>query len=128
MICISSWLEKTLQINLCFDRIDFPAIVLMKGEKWKKYLMSAVEEISSRCPPLWGWRDCFPVVTPKKYWDLYDRQELPLAPNPFLPENAPVYAMNSAYELTACYDLEWVKHPFVEKLSEQLKAGWRGSC
>ena len=35
-----------------------------------------------------------PWVSPKKYWDLYDPAKIELAPNPFLPKGAPVYAIN----------------------------------
>lgn len=35
-----------------------------------------------------------PFNAPKKYWDLYDPQELPLAPNPFPPQGAPGFAMS----------------------------------
>ena len=77
------------------------------------------------------YRPHLPFVAPKKYWDLYDRNKLPLAPNPFLPQNAPLYAMNSAYELKACYDLQWVKHPSAERLPEKtarrLKHGYYAS-
>lgn len=77
------------------------------------------------------YRPHLPFVAPKKYWDLYDRNEISPAPNPFLPENSPIMAMNSAYELTGCYDLEWVKHPSVEKLPEEtarlLKHGYYAS-
>lgn len=41
------------------------------------------------------YRPHLPFVAPKKYWDLYDRQNLPLARNPFLPERALAFAMNS---------------------------------
>lgn len=77
------------------------------------------------------YRPHLPFVAPKKYWDLYDRNKLPPAPNPYLPKNAPLYAINSAYELTGCYDLQWVKHPSVEKLPEKtarrLKHGYYAS-
>ncbi|MDZ4289622.1 MAG: sulfatase [Prosthecobacter sp.] len=33
-----------------------------------------------------------PWVSPKKYWDLYDRAKLPLATNEFLPQGAPAFA------------------------------------
>ncbi len=33
-----------------------------------------------------------PWVSPRKYWDLYDRAKLPLATNTFLPKGAPVFA------------------------------------
>src|SRR5262249_16730980 len=31
-------------------------------------------------------------IAPKKYWDLYDRERLPLASNPFLPHGVPPVA------------------------------------
>jgi len=34
------------------------------------------------------YRPHLPFVVPKKYWDLYDRDEVDLADNPFLPEDA----------------------------------------
>lgn len=64
------------------------------------------------------YRPHLPFVAPKKYWDLYDRDTISLADNPFLPRDSPVMAMNSMYELRACYDLEHVKHPSVFRLSE----------
>lgn len=64
------------------------------------------------------YRPHLPFVAPTKYWDLYDRETLSQASNPFLPRNSPVMAMNSAYELKACYDLEDTKHPAMGRLSE----------
>ncbi len=65
------------------------------------------------------FRPHLPFVAPQKYWDLYDRETLSPAKNPFLPKDAPVLAMNSAYELKGCYDLEWVKHPAESSLPEE---------
>lgn len=77
------------------------------------------------------YRPHLPFVAPKKYWDLYKRDKLSLAKNPFLPKNSPVMSINSAYELTACYDLEWIKHPSVFQLPEEtarlLKHGYYAS-
>jgi arylsulfatase A-like enzyme len=77
------------------------------------------------------YRPHLPFVAPKKYWDLYDRDKLSLASNPYLPKDSPAMAMNAAYELTACYDLEYVKHPAVSQLSEDtarlLKHGYYAS-
>ena len=36
-----------------------------------------------------------PWISPKKYWDLYDRSKLPLATNNFLPKGAPAFAATS---------------------------------
>ena len=77
------------------------------------------------------YRPHLPFVAPKKYWDLYDRDKISLASNPFMPKNAPVMAMNSMYELRACYDLEHVKHPsefqLTEANSRRLKHGYYAS-
>lgn len=77
------------------------------------------------------YRPHLPFVAPKKYWDLYDRNTISMAPNPFLPKDSPLMAMNSAYELTNCYDLEYVEHPAEFQLSEEtarrLKHGYYAS-
>ncbi len=77
------------------------------------------------------YRPHLPFVAPRKYWDLYDRDKLSPAPNPFLPKGAPGFAMNSQYELRGCYDLDWVKHPARERLPEEtarpLKHGYYAS-
>ncbi len=39
-----------------------------------------------------------PWVSPKKYWDLYDREKLPMATNNFLPKGAPVFAATSGQD------------------------------
>ncbi|MBI5684808.1 MAG: sulfatase [Verrucomicrobia bacterium] len=36
-----------------------------------------------------------PWVAPKKYWDLYRREDIPLPPNQFAPKNAPEFAAKS---------------------------------
>ena len=77
------------------------------------------------------YRPHLPFVAPKKYWELYDRDKLSMANNPFLPRHSPIMAMNSAYELKGCYDLEHVQHPSVSKVSEEnarrLKHGYYAS-
>jgi iduronate 2-sulfatase len=77
------------------------------------------------------YRPHLPFVAPRKYWELYDRDKLSPAPNPFLPKGAPGFAMNSQYELRGCYDLEWVRHPAKERLPEEtarvLKHGYYAS-
>lgn len=77
------------------------------------------------------YRPHLPFVAPKECWDLYDRDSLSLASNPYLPENSPIMAMNSMYELAGCYDLEHVSHPSNFKLPEEtarlLKHGYYAS-
>jgi arylsulfatase A-like enzyme len=40
-----------------------------------------------------------PFNSPKKYWDLYDRDKIGLAPNRFKPKNAPDYALSNSGEI-----------------------------
>jgi arylsulfatase A-like enzyme len=74
------------------------------------------------------YRPHLPFVAPRKYWDLYDRDKLPLAGNPFLPEYSPVMAINSASELNLYYDLERIRHPsesiVPEETAGMLKHGY----
>ncbi len=49
-------------------------------------------------------RPHLPFITPRKYWELYDRSKIPLASNGFLPKEAPSVAfgdrsMGGFYEL-----------------------------
>ncbi|MBA7515671.1 Ulvan-active sulfatase [subsurface metagenome] len=78
------------------------------------------------------FRPHLPFVAPKKYWDLYHRDSIPMASNPYLPVEAPVFAMNSTYELSGCYDLEDIaKHPSLgllpDSISRTLKHGYYAS-
>lgn len=57
------------------------------------------------------FRPHLPFAVPKKYWDLYDRDEMPLANNPEIPENAPIHTMNSMYELRHYDGFNHIGHP-----------------
>jgi arylsulfatase A-like enzyme len=39
-----------------------------------------------------------PFNAPKKYWDLYDESEIPLSPNPFIPENVNKASLHTSNE------------------------------
>lgn len=72
-----------------------------------------------------------PFVAPKKYFDLYDPDKIPLAPNPFLPEGSPEIAMNTMYELRAYEDFANIPTPFDGSLTleqrKRLKHGYYAS-
>ena len=46
-----------------------------------------------------------PFNAPKRYWDLYNRDEVPLAPNPFTPRKAPKIAFSNWGELRNYSDM-----------------------
>jgi len=76
------------------------------------------------------FRPHLPFVAPRKYWDLYNRDSIPMATNPYLPINSPIMAINSTYELTGCYDM-YANHPSVyqqpEDTARMLKHGYYAS-
>ncbi|MEC5126224.1 sulfatase [Verrucomicrobiales bacterium BCK34] len=45
------------------------------------------------------WRPHLPFVAPKKYWDLYDPDKIPLPVNPYPPEAVPELAMHPSGEI-----------------------------
>ncbi|MEO0340683.1 MAG: sulfatase, partial [Bacteroidota bacterium] len=57
------------------------------------------------------FRPHLPFAVPKKYWDLYDPNEIPLANNQDLPNGAPIYSMNSMYELRHYDGFSHIGHP-----------------
>lgn len=77
------------------------------------------------------FRPHLPFVTPKKYWNLYDRNKISPAKNPFIPKFVPLMSLDNQYELANCYDLEYVKHPAMYHLPEEtarlLKHGYYAS-
>ncbi len=81
-------------------------------------------------------RPHLPFVTPKRYWDLYDRTKLPLADNGFLPRGAPALAfgdrsMGGFYELRDYMDYADAPSPLDGPLSEaqqrELRHGYYAS-
>ncbi len=81
-------------------------------------------------------RPHLPFITPKKYWDLYDRAKLPLSRNAFLPHGAPRVAfgeqsMGGFYELRDYMDYADAPSPFSGALSEsqqrELRHGYYAS-
>lgn len=57
------------------------------------------------------FRPHLPFAVPKKYWDMYDPDEIPQAINPDVPVGAPLWAMNSMYELRNYDGFGHIGHP-----------------
>ncbi|MBT7091643.1 MAG: sulfatase [Bacteroidetes bacterium] len=64
------------------------------------------------------YRPHLPFNAPQKYWDLYDRDSIPLADNQYLPENMPVMAMNNMLELLRYDDMLGMPNAFEGHISE----------
>jgi iduronate 2-sulfatase len=64
-----------------------------------------------------------PFNAPKKYWDMYKRQEIDLADNPFRPKGAPDAALHNWGELRAYHGIP-VKGPLPDELARTLVHGY----
>lgn len=77
------------------------------------------------------YRPHLPFNVPQKYWDLYDRNTIPLAENDYLPENAPLMAINNLRELRGYTDFKNTPRPSEGQLREEqarlLKHGYLAS-
>lgn len=67
-----------------------------------------------------------PFVAPKKYWDLYSREKLPLATNPNPPKDAPEYSLSGWGELRAYHGMP-KQGPVTEDQARSLVHGYYAS-
>lgn len=97
--------------------------------------LKKLEELKNREEPFFFgvgfYRPHLPFNAPKKYWDMYKREEIPLAKNDYLPENSPLMAINNMRELRGYQDFKHIPLPKDGKLSEDearlLKHGYLAS-
>jgi arylsulfatase A-like enzyme len=64
-----------------------------------------------------------PFIAPKKYWDLYKREAIPQAPNPFPPKDATRFTLADWGEMRAYDDIPRVG-PVTEEQARTLKHGY----
>ncbi|HVJ69145.1 MAG TPA: sulfatase [Caulifigura sp.] len=62
-----------------------------------------------------------PFIAPKKYFDLYDPQSIPMAKSKSLPIGAPEYAGNNSGELRGYTNIPDGQEPISDDLARQLK-------
>lgn len=60
-----------------------------------------------------------PFNAPKKYWDLYNREDIPLASNPYVPQDSPGFSVHGDAELRAYTGSHGLPMPEEEPLNKQ---------
>ena len=77
------------------------------------------------------YRPHLPFNAPKKYWDMYDRDQIPLAENQFIPEGSPAHLVHGAAELRGysdCHDLPLASDKaWDENRQREIKHGYYAS-
>jgi len=77
------------------------------------------------------YRPHLPFNAPKKYWDMYNPDEIPMAENDFIPIDAPPMAINNFRELRGYVDYKEQPNPLFKSLTENqarhLKHGYLAS-
>jgi len=117
-----------------FEIVDMPDNVYYDGAQ-TDVAVEKLGELSRMGKPFFFgigyYRPHLPFNVPKKYWDMYDREKIPLAENDYLPRNSPPMAINNMKELAGYSDFKNTRHPAEGKLSEEearlLKHGYLAS-
>lgn len=113
------------------EMVDIPDREHIDGAIARQAL-ERMRELAKGTPPFFlaaGFvRPHLPFVVPGRYWDLYERADIPLAENSFLPEASPEFAMNTGYELRDYMDYADAPDPRRGSLSperqRELKHGY----
>ena len=116
------------------ENVDLPDSVYYDGAQ-TNYAVRKLAELAARKEPFFFgvgfYRPHLPFNAPKKYWDLYDRDAIPLARNRDIPVGAPPMAINNMRELRGYADFTHVGHPFFDTLTvaeaRLLKHGYYAS-
>lgn len=77
------------------------------------------------------YRPHLPFNAPKKYWDMYNRSEIRLAENQFVPERSPAYLVHGEAELRGYWDCQDLPlpddKPWDEERQREIKHGYYAS-
>ena len=133
-----NWLDYALEENLIFasqnssgrgpayEMADVADTAYFDGKIAKKTI-SDLQRLKDQDQPFFlavGFmKPHLPFNAPKKYWDLYEPDDLVMAPNPFRPEGAPDAAMHNWGELRNYNNIP-EKGPLSAEMSRKLVHGY----
>ncbi len=96
--------------------------------KTTKLVLSKLNELAKSEKPFFlgvGFiRPHLPFNAPKKYWDLYNNEDIQLADNPYMPLNAPAEAWHNSMELRAYANIAKDSMPIPDEKARKLRHGY----
>lgn len=127
---IGEWYLK----DVAYEIVDAPDNVYFDGAQ-TDVALEKIEELTNKEKPFFFaigfYRPHLPFNVPKKYWDMYEREKIPLAENDYVPKEAPLMAINNLRELRGYTDFKTILHPGDGQLDEDqtraLKHGYLAS-
>lgn len=125
------WTKDTLQpagmVGPAWEHAEVPDSAYYDGKIANKAI-SKLNELANSEQPFFlavGFlKPHLPFNAPAKYWDMYSREEIDKAPNPFFPQNAPKESFYNYGELRNYANIPNDKKPLDEKTSRALKHGY----
>jgi choline-sulfatase len=125
------WTKDTLQpagiAGPAWEKADVPDNAYYDGLVSEKTIFKLKLLAKSNAPFFLGVgfvKPHLPFNAPGKYWDLYTCENIDLAPNPFMSEDAPKEAFYNYGELRAYANIPNNKEPLDEETSRSLKHGY----
>ncbi|MEY3896569.1 MAG: hypothetical protein RLZZ214_2089 [Verrucomicrobiota bacterium] len=112
-----------------FEVYEGPETDLFDGEL-SAMAVAALGEVANQPKPFFlavGFiKPHLPFIAPKKYWDLYNPDTIPLAPNPFPQKDVPTFAVSGGGELHG-YDGVPKERVLPDAYARKLKQGYFAS-
>ncbi|NMH88399.1 sulfatase [Flavivirga sp. Y03] len=113
-----------------WEAADVPDSVYYDG-KTTKLALEALEKLSKSEQPFFlgiGFiRPHLPFNSPRKYWDLYNEDEITLAKNPHMPFNSPKFAWFNYRELRGYTNIAKDTLPIKAEQAKKLRHGYYAS-
>jgi arylsulfatase A-like enzyme len=127
---IGEWYLK----DVAYEIVDASDDVYFDGAQ-TDVAIEKIEELSNKEKPFFFaigfYRPHLPFNVPIKYWDMYKRENIPLAENDYVPKDAPLMAINNLRELRGYTDFKTIPFPGDGQLNEDqtraLKHGYLAS-
>ncbi len=107
--------------SVATENVDVPDNAYFDGAQ-TDVAIEKLKDLKDRRQPFFFavgyYRPHLPFNVPRKYWEMYDRDEIPLAENDYLPKNAPSMAVNTIRELRGYVDFREAPTPDQGQLTD----------